>query len=477
MKGLRGNIRALLITFVLMFSILGVYIGYTVFVNGTRWFVSPYNPVLSQQKQNVIPGAILDRNYKVLAQSNEDGERVYNPSQTVRRSVANMIGDPYGISATGVELFQAKYLLGFSGNLFERIYQSLSGEKRKGENVVTTLDSDLSAYILEKMGSKNGSVVVMNYKTGEILAAVSNPNFDPVTLKKPTKEEDEDKAEKTEEQGELVNRATMGRYTPGSVFKIVTMAAVLEYHPELIDRTYTCTGSVEYENGEVVCSGNAVHGEQTLAEAFAHSCNCVFAQLAKDIGQSDLEKMATKMGFNEEFLFDDLILYKSNFVSADPATLDGAWSAAGQYLDTATPLHICMITSAVANDGVMMEPKLIKSVMDARNYEYKKMKTETFRTVMTRDSAEKLREMMVLTVKSGTGRSAAIKGYTVGGKTGSAEVSDDKSKKTHAWYTGFIYDDEHPLAVTVILEHAGSGGSKAAPVAASVLKKAMDLGY
>ena len=153
MKGLRGNIRALLITFVLMFSILGVYIGYTVFVNGTRWFVSPYNPVLSQQKQNVIPGAILDRNYKVLAQSNEDGERVYNPSQTVRRSVANMIGDPYGISATGVELFQAKYLLGFSGNLFERIYQSLSGEKRKGENVVTTLDSDLSAYILEKMGS------------------------------------------------------------------------------------------------------------------------------------------------------------------------------------------------------------------------------------------------------------------------------------------------------------------------------------
>ena len=474
MKGLRGNIRALLITFVLMFSILGVYIGYTVFVNGTRWFVSPYNPVLSQQKQNVIPGAILDRNYIVLAQSDEDGERVYNPSETVRRSVANMIGDPYGISATGVELFQAKYLLGFSGNLFERIYQSISGEKRRGENVVTTLDSELSAYILEEMGRYNGSVVVMNYKTGEILAAVSSPNFDPQTLQRPTEEED---SQSEEEQGELVNRATMGRYTPGSVFKIVTMAAVLEYHPELIDKTYVCTGSVEYETGEVVCSGNAVHGEQTLDEAFAHSCNCVFAQLAADIGQSDLEKMATKMGFNEEFLFDDLIVYKSNFVSADPQTLDGAWSAAGQYLDTATPLHICMITSAVANDGVMMEPKLIKSVMDTSNYEYIKMQTETFRTVLSRDSAEKLREMMVLTVQSGTGRSAAIRGYTVGGKTGSAEVSDDKSKGTHAWYTGFVYDDEHPLAVTVILEHAGSGGSKAAPVAASVLKKAMDLGY
>ena len=199
MKELRGHIRSVLIGFIVLFLILGAYIGYSVTTNGTRWFVSSYNPVLKQQKENVKAGSILDRNYVVLAESDDDCDR-------------------YGIASAGIESFHAKYLLGFSGNIFERIYQSITMDKRIGDNVVCTVDSKLASYIYNKMGDRSGAVVVMNYKTGESLASVSTPGFDPKTIKEPS----EDDA-----GSQLVNRATMGRYTPGYVFKLVTAAAVL----------------------------------------------------------------------------------------------------------------------------------------------------------------------------------------------------------------------------------------------------------
>ena len=124
-----------------------------------------------------------------------------------------------------------------------------------------------------------------------------------------------------------------------------------------------------------------------------------------------------------------------------------------------------------------MEPKLLKSVMNSREIEYIKMEAEELKRPLERDQAEKLREMMIQTVESGTGRSARVKGLEVGGKTGTAEVSDEEDSKPHAWFTGFIYSDTHPIAIAVVLEHAGAGGSYAAPLAGKVLEKAVELGY
>ena len=446
MKGLRGNIRALLLTFIAMFLVLGIFISYTVFVNGTRWFVSPYNPILSKQKQDIIAGSILDRNYVVLAQSDADGNRVYDPDETVRRALSHTIGDPYGIAASGIESFYANYLLGFNGNVFERIYDSLISKKRQGDSVVTTLSSQLAASAYQALGDKTGAVVVMNYKTGEILASVSTPGYDPATL---------DRSDATTAKGAsyLVNRATMGKYTPGSVFKLVTAAAVLEYRPDLANKDYTCTGEVQFPTGTVVDAAHEVHGTLKMKQALAESCNCIFAQIEGDLGQDAILRMAEKMHYNEDFLLSDLILYKSQFVKAKDGTLDAAWAAVGQYLTTVSPMHICMITAAIANDGVLMEPKLMKSVMNSRNFEYVKMSPRSMGRVLSPDTAAKLRDMMELTVKSGTGKQAAIAGYTVGGKTGSAETSDSKNTKTHAWFTGFINDDNHPLCIVVLVEH------------------------
>ena len=469
MKGLRGHIRALLWAFIAMFVGLAAYLSYTVFVNGTRWFVSPYNVILNRQKEDIIAGSILDRDYVVLASSDGEGDRVYHPSESVRRGLCHVVGDPYGIAATGIETYYAQYLLGFTGNVFERMYQTLVSDKRQGDSVVTTLSSGLSAYAYEQLKGKSGSVVVMNYQTGEILAVVSTPGYDPATI-------DYQSAAEDTEASYLVNRATMGKYTPGSVFKLVTMAAALEYRSDLADNTYTCTGEVVYENGRVVCAGNAVHGELTLPEALAKSCNCCFAQLAEDLGQDDILRMAKNLGYNEEFLFADLILYKSQYAKAQDGTLDAAWASVGQFQTTVSPMHVCMITAAIANDGVMMEPKLVRSILNARNYEYKTLQPREKGRVLRRDTAVALRSMMDLAVQSGTATRADIAGYTVGGKTGSAQTSDEDSDDTHAWYTGYVYDDAHPLCIAVLVEHGGSGGRVAAPIAQKVLSKALELG-
>ena len=470
MKGIRKSIKALLWAFVIMFTVLAGYTAYTVTVNGSTRFISSYNPRLANQKQNVVAGSILDRNYTVLAESQTAGEREYHPDSVTRKAVSHVVGDPYGLAATGVESFHAKYLLGFGGNVFERLYQSIVLHQRKGENVTTTIDAQLCKYAYQQLDGKNGAVVVMNYRTGEILCSVSTPGYDPTNMDAYRDLSDDDPA------SPLVNRVTMGRYTPGSVFKTITLAAVVKYQPELLAKTYSCAGSMDMDDSAITCAGKSRHGDQTVLEAYENSCNVAFAQIALDLGRDNVMKMAQEFGFNEEYLFSDLIAYKSSYETSDK-DLDFCWSAIGQYKDTSTPLQMCMVAATIANDGIMMEPKLVKSIINARGYEYNKITPKTLKTVMSPENAQVIREYMISAVTDGLGGRAAVSGYTVGGKTGSAEVSDDKSVPTHAWYNGFIYDDKSPLAIAVIVEHGGSGGRTAAPIAGAVLKKAVELGY
>lgn len=134
----------------------------------------------------------------------------------------------------------------------------------------------------------------------------------------------------------LVNRVTMGRYTPGSVFKTITLAAVVKYQPELLAKTYSCAGSMDMDDSAITCAGKSRHGDQTVLEAYENSCNVAFAQIALDLGRDNVRKMAQEFGFNEEYLFSDLIAYKSSYETSDK-DLDFCWSAIGQYKDTSTP--------------------------------------------------------------------------------------------------------------------------------------------
>ena len=456
---LRKNIGVLLFVFILMFAGLILYLGYVDIVYGERWYATPYNPRIQELKTNVASGDILDRTGKKLAYS-DNGKRRYANDKSVRTAVAHIVGDEYGFS-NGAQVLFARYLYGSGLDNIGRITQLLSGDRIKGNDVRLTIDSALCAAAADAIGGSGGAVVVMNYKTGEILASTSSPSFDPANMKK------------FKEGGgtsELVNRAFCGLYPPGSTFKLITAAALIENGKK--DFTAECTGSVEIDSQRISCTGE--HGKIGLEEALAHSCNVYFARAASEIGAGALKAEAEKFQFNRQFLFGDLRPAKSVFETAGNAP-DEARAAIGQYHDLVTPLHACMIAACIANGGVMMEPKLLLSVSGDSG--------EVFRlapTVLAEPMSDtgELKRMMLSVVKSGTGTAAAIKGYKVAGKTGTAQVQNsDGSISNDAWFVGFIDDAKHPIAIAVVMEKAGSGGSKAAPAAQKVLKKALALGY
>lgn len=504
----RQHMKRMLIAFCAMFVVLCVYLVYIVNAYGTRWFNSPYNSRVNAQKSSVIPGDILDRDGTVLATSNSDGERVYNEDRSLRLAVSHTVGDSYG-QTYGAEMFFSKYLLGFDQSIVERVSQAMRGEQRYGSDVTLTVDGALCDYAYHRINEYKGAAVVMNYKTGEILCSVSSPVFDPKYIDDYLKGEDE------LEDSAMVNRVTSGRYTPGSVFKIVTAVAAIRYLPGVTERTFTCDGPLVFERNTGVYLPNIhispeqdaenqktataedakndetpgvsgeynvlrdyngeYHGELTFAQAFAKSCNHVFAQLAMEVGAERLARVAKELGVGDDFLFNDMVAYASSYKKPEN-DWQLAWSGVGQYQDLMTPLHMCMIVSAIANGGDMPEPKLLKTVKDSTGLSINMLRSASYeKNALSGSEADTLTKMMLETVTGGTGRRAAVSGVSVAGKTGTAETGS--GVKPNAWFAGFVDDDAHPLAVVVVLEKGGSGGSVAAPIAGKVLDRAIELGY
>lgn len=467
MKQLRHNIRLIATMLIALFVLLGAYFAYSVYFYGGRWFASPYNPRLSNQKQSVIAGDIYDRNGMTLATTVE-GTRAYPTGEATRRAVAHVIGDSGGMVANGVETFMASYLLGFQTSPLNRLTQMFSGGQRRGDDLTLTLDANLTRYAADLFPRGfRGAVVVLNWKTGEILAMTSFPDFDPLDVAG---------ALKDSEAGALVNRATQGLYPPGSTFKIITYAAAYEGLPDLGTRRFSCLGQLPIERTVVTEARNIAHGSVDMRGAFAQSCNNAFAALALELGYTRMEQQAAAFGFNENVLFRDLVLYNSSYPVSNQSRDDLAWSGIGQGRVLATPLHMALIAATVANDGVMMEPRLLLAATQ-QGKATNKGTPSVYKRVLSTDAAALLRDAMLAVTKQGTGSQGAISGHSVAGKTGSAEASDNKALETHAWYVGFLNEEEHPLAISVVIEHGGSGGSVAAPLARKVLAEALELGY
>ena len=186
-----------------------------------------------------------------------------------------------------------------------------------------------------------------------------------------------------------------------------------------------------------------------------------------------MQSAAENFGFNDNFSFSDIVLYNSSYPEDVASVNELAWSGVGQGRVLVTPLHMAMIASGVANGGVMMEPKLVRQITGAAGIPRLRTSGGMYKRVMSEATAQIVGEYMRETVENGTGKKARVSGYTVCGKTGSAETSDDKSKATNAWYTGFVYDDAHPYAVSVVVEEGGSGGNLAAETAAKALQYAI----
>ncbi len=449
------------------YGLLIIFFACNLAMYSDRWFARPSNTRIKniEMTEGVYPGSIYDRSEVMIAWNdiqNDGYQRKYHEGIEAIAPLIGMNASSYG--RTGLELFYSKYLYGYSQSTIEQLYQAVFLGQSVGSNIHLTIDFDLQRFAYEKLKSYEGAAVVMRADTGEILAMVSSPSFNP---------EDEVSVKKDS----LVNRTVDGLYPPGSVMKIVTVAAALKY-PERLKNSYQCQGELDVSGQTLSCYKKKAHGDLTIEQAFAQSCNTIFAQIALDLGEEAMNAAAEELCFNREFLFPDIQLQSSAFPAAAGDENELAWAAIGQGKVLVTPLHMAMLISGIANEGDVMEPKLIYRVTGRDNRVIKKMHPVLFAEFLTPGICEEISRMMARCVNEGTGSHAAVNGVQVYGKTGTAEIGAEKSTYSNdAWFVGYI-EKEYPIAIALVIENTNqgnTGGSLAAPIAGEILGKAIQL--
>lgn len=433
-----------------------VFLGVKLAVNGEKWATMRANEHLTENGSFIAAGNIVDRNGELLAHT-ENNERIYNDSERIRRSTLHIVGDTEGYISSGVQTAYKTRLTGY--NWVTGIY-SLKKHGR-GNDVTLTLDSSVCAVAYDKLNGRNGVVAAYNYETGELICSVSSPNYD--IRNKPSNEEIAQESEGKYE-GIYMNRLIDGLYTPGSTFKIISTACVLENKSDIDIWEYTCKGETVVGGVKVTCPKK--HGKQDFKKAFTNSCNCAYAELSEEIGAEKLTATAKEFGFGKSFSFGNSSTKASRIDLSSAETGDIAWASVGQYTTLVNPYHMLTVAGAVANSGTAVHPYAVASVTTPEGDIVEEYETESLQYISS-DLANELEEMMRRNVEKNYG-DWRFKGLDMCGKTGTAEVSDDE--EPHSWFLGFSSNPECPVAIVVVVENGGWGSSAAVPVASAVME-------
>lgn len=383
--------------------------------------------------------------------------------------------------ATGIEAATNDVLNGSDDSLlWSRIRTLVTGGEKRGGTVELTIDPAAQRAARESLGEQRGAAVAINPSTGEILALVSSPSYDPnVLASHNTEQVNEDHAELEDRPDRpLANRAIAGdQYPPGSTFKLIDLAMVLESGeydadtvvdaPTLLDLPGT-DRQIKNPGGAACGTGE----EATLAYALTVSCNTPFAKLAMEFGADALRDQAEAFGFGRDLTIP-MRAPASRFGEPenDPEV---AMSAIGQFDVRTTPLQMAMVSAAVANDGVLLAPYLVATERGSDLKVTYSATPEEFARPISPSTASTMTDMMVGVVSEGTGWPAQIAGVDVAGKTGTAETGNEDAQ--HAWFTAFAPADSPEVAVAVVVENGGSLGSEAtgAKVAAPIAKAVIE---
>ena len=377
-------------------------------------------------------GALIDRNGVVLA-SYSPHESLFQEDEELRRANYHVTGDYYGRTGTGLLTDYQDYSL-------------LTGSSRSRNAVLyLNVDSELNRRAWQVLDGRPGAVLVTNYKTGELLCVVSSPTIDPL------------EAEPDPPEGAYLNRCLAASFVPGSVFKLVTAAAAIEKIPDLSERRFLCEGAVEIAGVEIVCSG--YHGEQTFEEALSNSCNVAFSQIAVELGQEAMVKKVRDLGFLDSQRLDGIPTVAGSFPTDFVGDPELGWAGVGQSTDLICPYAMLRYVSAIANDGVLLGPQLVRD--GSTGSAERLLKTET---------AKDLQRLMHYNVVNGYGE-YRFPGLALCAKTGTAERGDGSS---NAWFVGFLADEEHPYAFVVMIERGGSGLRAAGSAANEILQFAVN---
>ena len=434
------------------------FMTFSLVQNGDTWVMKTYNSHVYKDGELIGAGTITDCNDKILAQT-VDGKREYSDDATTRKSTLHTVGDTQGYISSGIQSVYKSNLTGY--NLLFGVY---SIERYgKGNDMQLTIDSEVCNTAYKALSDyKAGCVGVVNYKTGDIVCAVSTPSYD-------IEDEPSDLNTNEKYEGVYINRLITGLYTPGSTFKLVTAVCAIENIPDIYDRKWICTG--EYDPGAgtpIECNG--VHGTITFKQALAKSCNATFAQIAIELGPEKLAKTAQSLGFTSTVTISDKIVSEQGRFFLEKGDADDyvGWTGIGQGDTLIPPIAMLRFVSAVANDGVAVSFNEVDSLANqagkALNLNIKTNETQ----LLSSETASKLKEMMRYNVKEQYGE-YNYEGLSLCAKSGTAQIDNDTSHNT-AWFTGFMDDEDNPYAFVVVVEYGNSGSQTAGPIAAKVLR-------
>lgn len=456
------NFREIIITaagFTLVFAVMMVYLAHYVATNEQELINNSYNSRQEILLSENYRGRILSRDGDVLAESELDEDQ----NETRVYPYSNLFAHVIGYSTQGrlgVEALANYYLINTNISLSKKVANDVAGVKNPGDDVYTTLDVEIQQTADEQLSVYQGAVVVTEVKTGKILAMVSHPDFDPNEIA-----DIWDSLVDDSESSVLVNRATQGLYPPGSTFKIVTALEYIRENPDTWSNySYTCNGSYSYDGNKISCYHGSNHGTVSFMKSFAKSCNSSFANIGMTLDRTAFRETLNDLLFDQELPLTLNYAESTVTMSEDISSADMMQAAIGQGTTQITPMHLNMITCAIANDGVLLKPYLIDHVENNDGETVKTFKASEYATLMTEEEAGILQDLMEDVVQEGTATKLKGLDYTAAGKTGSAEYNNVKGD-SHAWFTGYAPAEDPEVAVTIIVEGAGSGGDYAVPIA------------
>ena len=435
-----------------------IFLSFSLVTEGADWVMKPYNRHIYSDGQLVAAGKIKDCNGNVLSET-QDGNRVYSEDKATRLSTLHTVGDPRNFISNGVQTAFKSELVGY--NVVSGVYGS-----ENGKDITLTIDSEINKIAYEALGSKKGTIAVVNYKTGDLVCVVSTPSYDVNNV--PSNLETSEKYE-----GVYINRFLTGLYTPGSTFKVVTAICALEnigsnvYNEEWkCNKVYDVDG---IEEDEIIC--NARHGTIDFETALAKSCNVAFGQLAIELGPEKLAATVERLGLTSPASVSGKINSSSGrfFLEAGDADATVGWTGFGQGDTLVCPAAMLRLMCAIANDGRAVSFNIIKDIdgnpVGSLGAVYGSGE-ET--QLLSSDVAAQMKKLMRNNVTEQYGDSK-YKGLSLCAKSGTAQIDEVDAHNT-AWFVGFTDDEENPYAFVVVVEEGNSGSKTAGPMANKVLQ-------
>ena len=435
------------------------YLGYFTATSEQEMINTSYNSRQEILLSRNYRGTIFSRDGEVLAETVLDDEQ----NETRKYPFGNLFSHVVGYSTQGrmgVEALANYYLINTSTSLNNKVANDMAGVKNPGDNVYTTLDVQIQEVADSELSIYRGAIIVTEVSTGKVLAMVSHPDFDPNEI-----QEIWDSLVENDSSSVLLNRATQGLYPPGSTFKIVTALEYIRENPTSYDQySFNCPGYFSFNGSRINCYHGSSHGQVSFTRSFAKSCNSSFANIGMGLDREAFADTLEDLLFGKELPLTLAYVKSSTAVSADMSQDSMMQTSIGQGVTQITPMHLNMITCAIANNGILMKPYFVDHVENDAGNIVKSFKPASYGRLMSEEEAAVLTQLMTEVVENGTASKLSGLTYTAAGKTGSAEYNNIKGD-SHAWFTGFAPAEDPEVCVTIIVEGAGSGGDYAVPIA------------